>query len=112
MLPAGMIGVAKFVMLAGLAGIYINAILMVLNLLPLPPLDGGRVVSGLLPRELARNYDRIEPYGLFILVGLLITGLLGHILWPFVSMTVVGLLHVTGLAVGQANALLMLLFPH
>jgi len=62
------------------AGIVINLVLMVLNLLPLPPLDGGRVVAGLLPPDLARQYDRVEPYGLFIIVGLLASGLLSKIM--------------------------------
>ncbi|MGH8429781.1 MAG: site-2 protease family protein, partial [Solimonas sp.] len=65
------------------AGIVINLVLMVLNLIPLPPLDGGRVVAGLLPERLARQYDRLEPYGLFIIVGLLASGLLSKLMhWP------------------------------
>ncbi len=62
------------------AGLYINAILMLLNLIPVPPLDGGRVAVGLLPMSLARPYSKLEPYGLFILIGLLATGMLGKIL--------------------------------
>lgn len=64
-------------------GIGINIGLMVLNLLPLPPLDGGRIVEGLLPRGIAYKYSRIEPYGMWILVALLVTRLLGTILAPF-----------------------------
>lgn len=70
----------------GFAGITINLVLMVLNLLPLPPLDGGRVVTGLLPGRLAWRYARIEPYGLMILVALLVMGWLGYLIWPPVSM--------------------------
>ena len=66
----------------GAAGIFINVALMVLNLLPLPPLDGGRVVSGLLPGPLSYKYDKIEPYGFFILLGLLATGILSSIMNP------------------------------
>ena len=68
----------------GGAGIFINTILMVLNLLPLPPLDGGRVMTGLLPGRWAWYFSRIEPWGFFILVGLLVSGLLGKILGPVV----------------------------
>ena len=69
----------------GIAGISINGILMVLNLLPLPPLDGGRVLTGLLPGPLAYKFSRIEPYGFFILIGLLVTGVLGAVMWPLLS---------------------------
>ena len=71
---------AEPLILMGIAGIYINSILMVLNLLPLPPLDGGRVMTGVLPGPMAYRLSRIEPYGFFILVGLLVTGLLGKVL--------------------------------
>lgn len=69
----------------GSAGILINVILMVLNLLPLPPLDGGRIMTGILPGPLAYQFSRIEPYGFFILLGLLATGILGDILSPVVQ---------------------------
>lgn len=62
------------------AGIQINAVLMLINLIPVPPLDGGRVAVGLLPMSLARPYSKLEPYGLFIMLGLLATGMLGKIL--------------------------------
>ena len=51
----------------------LNVLLAVFNMLPIPPLDGGNVVGGLLPLSLARQFDRIRPYGFFILYGLLLT---------------------------------------
>jgi len=66
------------------AGIFINLILMALNLLPILPLDGGRVLAGVLPAALARLYARIEPFGFFIIVGLLVAGLLGKVLTPVI----------------------------
>lgn len=66
----------------GTAGIFINTIMAVLNLLPLPPLDGGRVLCGILPGPWAYQLNRLEPYGFFILIGLMITGILGLLLWP------------------------------
>ena len=70
----------------GGAGIAINAILMLLNMLPVPPLDGGRVLAGLLPGPWAWKLSRIEPYGLVIMVILLVTGILGTILSPLLGM--------------------------
>ena len=71
-------------LLMGVAGILINTILMVLNLLPLPPLDGGRILTGILPLALARVFARIEPFGMIILIGLLISGVIGLILSPVI----------------------------
>lgn len=74
----------KHLIFMGEIGIFINVLLMVLNLLPLPPLDGGRIVAGVLPQQMAMAYLRIEPYGFFILLALLFTGVLGQILFPLI----------------------------
>jgi len=71
--------------LMGAAGIFINAVLMALNLIPLPPLDGGRIAVSLLPTRLAIGMARIEPYGLFILLGLMFLGILGILMWPLIQ---------------------------
>lgn len=73
-----------FVVLMGQAGIVINIVLMVLNLIPIPPLDGSRIVAGFLPRRLVQKYYRLEPYGFVILLVLLITRTLGSIIFPLV----------------------------
>jgi Zn-dependent protease len=88
-------------MLMGAAGVFINVILMALNLIPLPPLDGGRVAVSLLPMKQALQFSRIEPYGLFILLGLMFTGILGIILWPLISLFVGLTALVTGLDPAQ-----------
>ncbi len=67
------------------AGMQINAVLMVLNLLPIPPLDGGRIAVSLLPHRLAWSFARLEPYGFPILLALLFTGVLGTILSPLIA---------------------------
>jgi Zn-dependent protease len=71
--------------LMGQAGVMINVVLMVLNLLPLPPLDGGRIAVSLLPNHLAYKYAQIERYGFIILIVLLATGILGRIMEPFID---------------------------
>ena len=66
----------------GIAGVYFNVLLMVLNLLPILPLDGGRIVSSLLPPYLADRFSRLEPFGLIIMVVLLVSGILSKVLLP------------------------------
>jgi Zn-dependent protease len=78
-------GFSTPLILMGAAGVFINVILMALNLIPLPPLDGGRIAVSLLPHNAAIRFSRLEPYGLFILLGLMFTGVLGVIMWPLIS---------------------------
>lgn len=73
------------ILLMARGGIIVNTVLMVLNLLPLPPLDGGRIAVSLLPARLASIFARVEPYGMFILLALMLLGVLGTVMWPFVA---------------------------
>ncbi len=97
LLPAEAKWMSEPVFYMGLGGILANVLLMVFNLLPLPPLDGGRVAVGLLPGPWAWRLSRVEPYGFFILIGLMITGILGAIVWPVAELVVRAVLFVTGL---------------
>lgn len=72
-------------MLMSRAGVALNLSLMVLNLLPILPLDGGRVVESMLPPTLAWRYSRIEPYGLWIVLGLLLVGVLPALIGPMIQ---------------------------
>lgn len=73
----------QFFLMVAAAGIQVNLMLMALNLLPIPPLDGGRILVGVLPRPLALQVARIEPYGFLILLVLLFTNTLGFFIQPF-----------------------------
>lgn len=88
---------ARPLALMGIAGIEINVILMVLNLLPLPPLDGGRMAISLLPHRLAYPFSRIEPYGFIILLGLLFSGVLGAVIGPVITWAKIIIVSIFGL---------------
>ncbi|MFA4842322.1 MAG: site-2 protease family protein [Candidatus Omnitrophota bacterium] len=74
--------------------ITINVVLGIFNLIPIPPLDGSRILMGLLPKDLANRYAGIEPFGFLILLILLWTGLISKIIWPLIENT----LHLLGIA--------------
>ena len=61
------------------AGILVNLVMWAFNLFPLPPLDGGRILVGLLPRRQAQWMERVEPWGFFIVMGLVIAGVVGAV---------------------------------
>lgn len=70
------------------SGILTNTVLMILNLIPIPPLDGGRIAISLLPYKFAVKYAEVERYGFIILIILLFTHILDKIMWPFVMLMI------------------------
>ena len=87
-----------FLALMAQAGIFVNALLMVFNLFPLLPLDGGRILTGLLPNRLAYAFSRTEPYGMFILIALMLSGIMGQFLWPLVEISMKSIYAIIGLS--------------
>ena len=91
-------GPTIFLALMAEAGILVNAMLMVFNLFPLLPLDGGRIMVGLLPNRLAYAYARTEPYGMFILIALMLSGILGRFIWPLIDISMKSIYAIIGLS--------------
>lgn len=94
---AGDSGVVEFWVLVAQAGVLVNILLMVLNLFPLLPLDGGRVLAALLPGKLSYAFSRLEPYGMLILIALLMTGVLSVVLRPVEVFSINAVLGLVGL---------------
>jgi len=92
-LPDAFVWFAQPIAMMCQASIIINFVLFIFNLIPLPPLDGGRVAVGLLPGPMAYQLSRMEPYGFLIVVVLLFSGILGKVIGPLVmggSMALIG----------------------
>ncbi|MBF0804034.1 MULTISPECIES: site-2 protease family protein [unclassified Neisseria] len=77
-------------------GVLINAVLFVLNMLPVLPLDGGRFIDSFLPARASMQFRKVEPYGTWIILILLMSGLLGKIMMPFVAGIITLVRSVTG----------------
>ena len=95
--------------LMGAAGVMVNAIFMVLNLLPIPPLDGGRIMVSLLPYRMAYQFSRIEPYGFIIIIALMFMHVLDYVMWPLIALTVQLVAGLFGVPVSDLYKLTMLL---
>ena len=91
---------------AGAAGVFINTAIMMVNLLPIPPLDGGRMLMCLLPGTIGRGFARLEPWGMPVLLGLILTGLLARLLWPLMVVGMATATWVAGIPVDVLTAAL------
>ncbi len=77
-------------------GVMINLTLAVLNFLPIPPLDGGRILMNIVPQRLGWQLHRLEPYGFFVLILLMVSGVLSYILWPPILFLMAGISWLVG----------------
>ena len=93
--PGGL--VAGFWLSVAEKGVIVNVVFAVLNLFPVLPLDGGRIVASLLPPRVSYSYSRTEPYGMIILLVLMATGLFGRLLGPPVMLAANGIFSLFGL---------------
>ena len=71
-----------------IAGVFVNCVLLLVNLIPIPPLDGGRVLTGILPGRFAYRFSQIEPFGIIIVLGLFLSGLV-NIVSPTIHLSAV-----------------------
>jgi Zn-dependent protease len=94
--PEGTTGDAGIAEMAG-AGVQVNLMLMALNLLPILPLDGGRVAVSLLPHRIASAYARLERYGFLLVIILLVTGVLNYLMEPLLRLGIYAVVSITGL---------------
>jgi Zn-dependent protease len=88
---------AEWMLFGGAAGVMVNVVFFALNLVPLPPLDGGRIVVSLLPHRMAWRFAQIEPYGFIILLVLLYLRILGSILTPLIYLSLSAIAAVCGI---------------
>jgi len=94
--PGGLLASTGLLEMAS-AGIKVNLMLMALNLLPILPLDGGRIAVSLLPHSIASSYARLEPYGIVIVIALLATGILVDLMQPILRVAEIALGAILGL---------------
>ncbi len=110
LLPNSLLIIKEPIIFMGAIGIFANIILMVFNLLPIPPLDGGRVAVGLLPPRFSYLLSQVEPYGLIIIVLLLMSGFFAGILMPIIFFVISMIEMITGLPQDSVFSIMAVLF--
>lgn len=102
--------IGDILILSGVAGVFINSALMMLNILPLPPLDGYRIIQPLLPEFISNPIKKIQWSGLLILIVLLVSGVMSKILWPLMSLCMAISTHIANIplsVIARALSLMM-----
>lgn len=85
LLPTSMSILSQPLLNMAVIGVFFNILLMIFNLIPIPPTDGGRIAVSLLPPQLGNTLSKVEPYGLIVILALMLTGILWKFIMPIIQ---------------------------